>query len=73
MLNNDLRSENKYIVSLALTALGCLGSAELSRDVYPDVEDIINTSNDPFILKKLLQCSAKLIKRDASVVRYFSH
>ena len=71
MLNNDLRSENKYIVSLALTALGCLGSAELSRDVYPDVETIINTSNDPFILKKALQCSAKLIKRDASLLDIF--
>lgn len=52
MLNNDLHHPNKYAVSLALTSLGFLSSPELARDLYPDVENIIKNSRDPFLLKK---------------------
>lgn len=73
VLNNDLNNHNnKYVVSLALTALGSLSSSELARDVYPDVENLIAHSKDPFILKKALQCMAKLIAKDVSLLDTFS-
>lgn len=71
MLNNDLQHPNKYIVALALTTLGCLSSTELARDLYPDVENILSNSNDPYLLKKALQCNAKLIMKDRSLLEIF--
>ncbi|CAI4053739.1 hypothetical protein SKDZ_16G2930 [Saccharomyces kudriavzevii ZP591] len=72
MLNNDLHHPNKYAVSLALTSLGFLSSPELARDLYPDVENIIKNSKDPFLLKKALQCAAKLIFKDTSLLEIFN-
>ena len=72
MLNNDLHHPNKYAVSLALTSLGFLSSPELARDLYPDVENIIKNSRDPFLLKKALQCAAKLIFKDVSLLEIFN-
>ncbi|SMN18223.1 similar to Saccharomyces cerevisiae YPR029C APL4 Gamma-adaptin, large subunit of the clathrin-associated protein (AP-1) complex [Maudiozyma saulgeensis] len=71
MLNNDLQHPNKYIVALALNTLGCLSSTELARDLYPDVENILQTSNDPYLLRKALQCNAKLIFKDRSLLEIF--
>lgn len=72
LLNNDLNHPNKYVVSLALTTLGFLSSSELARDLYPDVEHILNDSKDPFLVKKALQCTAKLIVKDFSLLEIFS-
>ncbi|CCF60564.1 hypothetical protein KAFR_0K02100 [Kazachstania africana CBS 2517] len=71
MLNNDLHHPNKYIVSLALTTLGSLSSNELARDLYPDVENILKNSNDSFLIKKALQCIAKLIMKDHTILEIF--
>lgn len=69
LINNDLKHPNKYVISLALTALGFLSSPELARDLYPDVEGLLNRfSGDPFILKKALQCCAKLISKDSQLL-----
>lgn len=68
LLNNDLSHPNRHVVSLALTALGFLSSSDLARDLYPDVESILNRSKDPFLLKKALQCIAKLISKDVSLL-----
>lgn len=71
LLNNDLNHPNRYVVSLALTTLGFLSSSELARDLYPDVENILNTSKDPFLVKKALQCIAKLVRTDSSLLEIF--
>lgn len=71
LLNNDLNHPNKYVVSLALTTLGSLGSTELARDLYLDVENILNKSKDPYIVKKALQCVAKLITKDFTLIDIF--
>lgn len=71
LLNNDLNHPNRYVVSLALTTLGFLSSSELARDLYPDVENILNTSKDPFLVKKALQCMAKLVLTDSSLLEIF--
>lgn len=71
LLNNDLNHPNKYVVSLALTTLGSLGSSELARDLYMDVENILKGSRDPFIIKKALQCIGKLITKDFTLLDIF--
>lgn len=71
LLNNDLSHPNRQVVSLALTTLGFLSSSELARDLYPDVESILNRSKDPFLIKKALQCVAKLILKDVSLLEVF--
>lgn len=72
LLNNDLHNNNKYVVSLALSTLGSLSSPELARDLFPDVEVILKQSNNPFLLKKALQCIAKLLIKDTSLLEVFS-
>lgn len=72
VLNNDLNNSNKYVVSLALTTLGFLSSSELARDVFPDVESLLGHSRDPFLIKKALQCTAKMIRKDVSLLDTFS-
>lgn len=64
LLSNDLVHPNKFIVSMALSTLGSLSSIDLARDLYPDVVNLLQNSTDPFILKKTLQCLAKLIIKD---------
>lgn len=71
LLNNDLNHPSRYVVSLALTTLGFLSSSELARDLYPDVENILKTSKDPFLVKKALQCVAKLVMTDSSLLEIF--
>ncbi|AQZ18704.1 APL4 (YPR029C) [Zygosaccharomyces parabailii] len=72
VLNNDLNNNNKYVVSLALTTLGFLSSSELARDVFPDVENLLSHSRDPYLVKKALQCTAKMIHKDVSLLDIFS-
>lgn len=71
MMNNDLNHPNRYVVSLALNTLGSLMSPELARDLYPDVENILNHSMDTYLLKKALQCAAKLVSRDVALLEIF--
>ncbi|SCU89374.1 LAME_0E03180g1_1 [Lachancea meyersii CBS 8951] len=71
LLNNDLNHQNRYVVSMALSTLGSLTSPELARDLYPDVENILARSTDEFLVKKALQCAAKLIERDTTLLEIF--
>ncbi|CCE65191.1 hypothetical protein TPHA_0K00570 [Tetrapisispora phaffii CBS 4417] len=72
LMSNDLNHSNKYIVSLALTTLGFLSSPELVRDLYPDVNNILKTSKNVFLVKKALQCTAKMISKDITLFDVFS-
>ncbi|CCH62755.1 hypothetical protein TBLA_0I00960 [Henningerozyma blattae CBS 6284] len=72
LLNNDLHNSNKFVVSLALSTLGSLSSPELARDLFPDVEIILKQVQDPFLLKKALQCIAKLLLKDISLLEIFA-
>ncbi|AAS51984.2 ADR064Cp [Eremothecium gossypii ATCC 10895] len=71
VLNSDLCHPTKYVVSLALCALGTLASVELARDLHPDVERILQTSQDPYLFKKALQCAAKMVARDSFLASIF--
>lgn len=72
LLNNDLNHPMRFVVSLALNALGALTSVELARDLYADVSNILEHSRDPFLIKKALLCSGKLITRDPSLLEVFA-
>ncbi|KAG0686158.1 clathrin associated protein complex large subunit [Kluyveromyces marxianus] len=72
LLNNDLNHSSRYVVSLAMNALGALASPELARDLYSDIKNILDHSRDSFLLKKALVCAAKLISKDASLLEIFA-
>lgn len=72
LLNNDLNHPSRYVVSLAINALGALTSPELARDLYTDIKNILEHSRDSLLIKKALACSGKLIARDPSLLEIFA-
>ncbi|WOL06544.1 AP-1 complex subunit gamma-2-like isoform X1 [Canna indica] len=61
-LKQDLNHSNQYIVGLALCALGNICSAEMARDLEPEVERLL-LSRDPNIKKKAALCSIRIIRK----------
>jgi vesicle coat complex subunit len=57
-LKNDLNSKNQYTVGLALCALGNICSAEMARDLSPEIERLLGSSNS-FIRKKAALCCTR--------------
>ena len=57
-LKNDLTSRNQYCVGLALCALGNICSAEMARDLAPEVEKLLQSSNS-FVSKKAALCCTR--------------
>lgn len=61
-LKNDLNSRSQYIVGLALTALGNICSAEMARDLAPEVEKLLASAN-VFIRKKAALCARRVMRK----------
>lgn len=61
-LKNDLNSDNKFVAGLALCAIGNLSTADMSRDLAPEVDKHLK-SNLPYLRKKaclaFVRCLAK--------------
>lgn len=57
-LKNDLNARNQYTVGLALCALGNICSVEMARDLSPEVERLLASSNS-FIRKKAALCCTR--------------
>ncbi|KAF9606942.1 hypothetical protein IFM89_030240 [Coptis chinensis] len=66
----DLNHTNQYIVGLALCALGNICSAEMARDLAPEVERLFQ-SRDPNIRKKAALCSVRIIKKVPDLAENF--
>ena len=49
---SDLSHSNQYVQSLALCTLACMGSAEMCRDLAPEIERLLRASNS-YIKKKV--------------------
>ena len=64
-LKNDLGSRNQSIVGLALTALGNICSAEMARDLAPEVEKLLSSSNS-YIRKKAALCATRYLTQAKS-------
>ena len=62
-LKNDLNNSNQSIVGLALVAMGNICSAEMARDLSPDVENLLNNGS-PYIKKKAALCAVRSLLCD---------
>ncbi|KAJ8773799.1 hypothetical protein K2173_008262 [Erythroxylum novogranatense] len=69
-LKQDLNHSNQYIVGLALCALGNICSAEMARDLAPEVERLL-LFRDPNIRKKAALCSIRIIKKVPDLAENF--
>ncbi|CAN0925529.1 AP-1 complex subunit gamma-2 [Linum grandiflorum] len=69
-VKQDLNHTNQYIVGLALCALGNICSAEMARDLAPEVERLLQF-RDPNIRKKAALCSVRIIKKVPDLAENF--
>ncbi|XP_019176734.1 PREDICTED: AP-1 complex subunit gamma-2-like [Ipomoea nil] len=69
-IKQDLNHGNQYIVGLALCALGNICSAEMARDLAPEVERLLQF-RDPNIRKKAALCSIRIIKKVPDLAENF--
>lgn len=61
---------NQYIVGLALCTLGNIASLEMSRDLFPEIENLISTSN-PYIRRKAALCAMRICRKVPDLQEHF--
>ncbi|MEW5304167.1 MAG: hypothetical protein WDW36_006798 [Sanguina aurantia] len=66
----DLNHKNQYIVGLALAALGNICSAEMARDLAPDVEKLLDSQNS-YVRKKAALCAIRIVKKVPDCLEQF--
>lgn len=69
-LDNDMQHPNHYIVGLALCCLGNIASPELARDLYGNVQKLLD-SNSAYIKKKATVVAAKLVSKNEELAEFF--
>ncbi|KAK8246365.1 adaptin N terminal region-domain-containing protein [Phyllosticta capitalensis] len=69
-LKNDLNHQNQFIVGLALCTLGNIASIEMSRDLFPEVEQILSSAN-PYIRRKAAICAMRICKKVPDLQDHF--
>eukprot|EP00741_Cyanophora_paradoxa_P019859 tig00000217_g19167.t1 len=69
-LKNDLNHPNQYIAGLALTALGNISSQEMARDLAPEVEKLLGSSN-PYLRKKAALCAIRVFRKVPELIDNF--
>lgn len=67
---SDLNHSNQYIVGLALCALGNIASIEMSRDLFPEVENLMSTAN-PYIRRKAAICAMRICRKVPDLYEHF--
>uniref|UniRef100_A0A1J3K3X0 AP-1 complex subunit gamma n=1 Tax=Noccaea caerulescens TaxID=107243 RepID=A0A1J3K3X0_NOCCA len=71
-LKQDMNHTNQYIVGLALCALGNICSAEMARDLAPEVERLLQF-RDPNIRKKAALCAIRIIRKVPDLSENFTN
>mmetsp|Transcript_10770 Transcript_10770/g.39561 ORF Transcript_10770/g.39561 Transcript_10770/m.39561 type:complete len:868 (-) Transcript_10770:1170-3773(-) len=69
-VKNDLASSNQFVVGLALCALGNICSTEMARDLAPEVEKLLASSNS-YIRKKAALCAIRVLKKVPEMLEIF--
>ncbi|KAK5173810.1 clathrin associated protein complex large subunit [Saxophila tyrrhenica] len=69
-LKNDLNHNNQYVVGLALCTLGNIASIEMARDLFPEVETIVASSN-PYIRRKAALCAMRICRKVPDLQEHF--
>lgn len=70
MTYSDLGHSNQYIVGLALCTLGNIASIEMSRDLFPEIENLLSTSN-PYIRRKAALCAMRICRKVPDLQEHF--
>ncbi|KAG7289487.1 hypothetical protein NEMBOFW57_005858 [Staphylotrichum longicolle] len=66
----DLSHSNQYVVGLALCTLGNIASIEMSRDLFPEIENLISTAN-PYIRRKAALCAMRICRKVPDLQEHF--
>nr|XP_020460199.1 AP-1 complex subunit gamma-1-like [Monopterus albus] len=61
-IKNDLSHSNQYVQSLALCTLACMGSAEMCRDLAPEIDRLLRGTNS-YIKKKAALCAVHIVRK----------
>jgi AP-1 complex subunit gamma-1 len=69
-LKNDLNHENKLVAGLALCAIGNLATADMSRDLIPEVDKQLKSSQ-PYLRKKACLAMARCLTKCPDLVEDF--
>mmetsp|Transcript_23815 Transcript_23815/g.49967 ORF Transcript_23815/g.49967 Transcript_23815/m.49967 type:complete len:1007 (-) Transcript_23815:455-3475(-) len=69
-LKNDLHSENKFVAGLALCAIGNLATADMSRDLAPEVDKHLGSAK-PYLRKKACLAMARCLTKCPDMVEDF--
>jgi len=69
-LKNDLNSENKFVVGLALCAIGNLATADMSRDLAPEVDKQLKSPLS-YLRKKACLAMARCLSKCPDMVEDF--
>lgn len=69
-LKNDLNSDNKFISGLSLCAIGNLATADMSRDLAPEVDKHLK-STQPYLRKKACLAMARCLTKCPEMVEDF--
>ena len=67
---SDINHQSQYVQSLALCALGTIGSQEMSRDLAQEVEGLLKAPNT-YIRKKATLCAVRILKKVPELMEMF--
>jgi len=69
-LKNDLNCDNKYVAGLALCAIGNLSTADMSRDLAPEIEKHLK-SHSPYLRKKACLAMSRCLVKVPEMIEDF--
>jgi len=69
-LRQDLNHQNQYIVGIALCSLANICSESMARDVAPDIEKLLSSSN-AYIRKKAALCAIRIIRKCPDLIERY--